>query len=329
MAERQCSRSRPRSAQCPRSQRPTSHRWCASLTCGKNLAETDRQAILALPFTTRRLEPGQYLVWDGDKPQYACLLLSGFAFRHKHAGNGGRQILSIHMKGDIVDLQNSLLGVADHNVQMLTAGEVAMIPADNVREIAFSHPTVGMAMWYETLVEGSIFREWVLNIGRRDARTRIAHLLCEFASAPRGRRAGAADRLRIAAHAGAACRRGRADPGPRQPNADEAGGRRADQPHQAGHFDHRLEEAREGRRLPAALPPPRQPERDQAPSKPAAALSLAARKSITPVRPSTFVRAVARPRGHDPVENCRTLHAHGRWFAACSPDHTALNRAYS
>jgi CRP-like cAMP-binding protein len=38
-----------------------------------------------------------------------------------------------------------------------------------------------MAMWYETLVEGSIFREWVLNIGRRDARTRIAHLLCEFA----------------------------------------------------------------------------------------------------------------------------------------------------
>ena len=36
-------------------------------------------------------------------------------------------------------------------------------------------------MWYETLVEGSIFREWVLNIGRRDARTRIAHLLCEFA----------------------------------------------------------------------------------------------------------------------------------------------------
>jgi hypothetical protein len=36
-------------------------------------------------------------------------------------------------------------------------------------------------MWYETLVEGSIFREWVLNVGRRNARTRIAHLLCELA----------------------------------------------------------------------------------------------------------------------------------------------------
>jgi CRP-like cAMP-binding protein len=55
-----------------------------------------------------------------------------------------------------------------------------MIPVENLREIAFRYPTVGMAMWYETLVEGSIFREWVLNLGRRDARTRIAHLLCEF-----------------------------------------------------------------------------------------------------------------------------------------------------
>ena len=151
------------------------------LSLWSQLSEEDLAAVYALPFTIRRLEAGQYLVWDGDKPQYSCLLMSGFAFRHKHAGNGGRQIMSIHMKGDIVDLQNSLLGIADHNVQMLTAGEVAMIAVEHMREIAFSHPTIGMAMWYETLVEGSIFREWVLNLGRRDARTRIAHLLCEFA----------------------------------------------------------------------------------------------------------------------------------------------------
>src|SRR4051794_26591688 len=152
-----------------------------SLSLREELEPADRAAILALPFSRRKLNAGQYLVWDGDKPQSTCLLLSGFAFRHKHSGNGGRQILSFHMKGDIVDLQNSLLGTADHNVQMLTAGEIAMIPVEAMREIAFSHPAVGMAMWYETLVEGSIFREWVLNIGRRDARTRIAHLLCEFA----------------------------------------------------------------------------------------------------------------------------------------------------
>jgi CRP-like cAMP-binding protein len=146
-----------------------------------SLSEEDRKAVLALPFTERTLSAGQFIVWEGDKPQNTCVLNSGFAYRHKSAGNGGRQIMSIHVMGDIVDLQNSLLGVADHNVQMLSAGKVSLIPVGAMREIAFSRPSVGMALWYETLVEGSIFREWVLNIGRRDGKTRIAHLLCEFA----------------------------------------------------------------------------------------------------------------------------------------------------
>ncbi len=145
------------------------------------LTADDRDAIYALPFTLRKVEASQYLVWDGDKPQHTCLLVSGFAIRHKLAGNGARQIVSIHLRGDIVDLQNSLLGTADHNVQMLTNGQVALMPVEAMRKLAFDHPSVGMAMWYETLVEGSIFREWVLNIGRRGARTRIAHLLCELA----------------------------------------------------------------------------------------------------------------------------------------------------
>ncbi len=145
------------------------------------LGPEDREALLALPFLERDLGANQYIVWEGDRPQHSCLLLSGFAFRHKSAGNGGRQIMSIHMRGDIVDLQNSLLGTADHNVQMLTAGRVALIPVEAMREIAFRRPALGMALWYETLVEGTIFREWILNVGRRDGLTRIAHLLCEFA----------------------------------------------------------------------------------------------------------------------------------------------------
>jgi len=145
------------------------------------LSPDEQEAILALPFTRRKLNAHDHIVWEGDRPQHTCLLLSGFAFRHKVAGNGGRQILSIHIKGDLVDLQNSILGVADHNVQMLSAGEVALMPFEAVRELARSMPNIGMAMWYETLVEASIFREWILNIGRRDAHARIGHLLCEFA----------------------------------------------------------------------------------------------------------------------------------------------------
>ena len=85
------------------------------------------------------------------------------------------------MKGEFVDLQNSLLKTADHSVQMLTAGRIAMIPRQEIERIAFARPNVGRAMWIDSLVDGSIFREAIANVGRRDARTRIAHLLCEFA----------------------------------------------------------------------------------------------------------------------------------------------------
>ncbi len=141
----------------------------------------DQQALLALPNRTIKLRPQEYIVREGDKPQHSCVMISGFSFRHKVAGNGGRQIFSIHMKGDLADLQNSLLGTADHNLQALTHVEAALIPVEAIQDIAFTRPAIGRAMWYETLVDASIFREWTLNVGRRDARTRAAHLLCEFA----------------------------------------------------------------------------------------------------------------------------------------------------
>jgi len=156
-------------------------RMVAKLELWTTFSDLDRAALLALPHIVRSLKAQQYIVWDGDQPQNACVLLSGYAFRHKIVGNGGRQIFSIHMPGDLVDVQNALLGRADHNVQMLTDGDVALIPMEAVRRIAFRHPHVGMALWYETLVEGAIFREWIANVGRRNADVRIAHLLCEFA----------------------------------------------------------------------------------------------------------------------------------------------------
>jgi CRP-like cAMP-binding protein len=59
---------------------------------------------------------------------------------------------------------------------------VAIIPRAALQSLALSHPAIGHALFVNTLVEGSIFREWALNVGRRDARTRLAHFLCEFAA---------------------------------------------------------------------------------------------------------------------------------------------------
>jgi CRP-like cAMP-binding protein len=146
----------------------------------KKLSSEEREALLRLPYRIEAIAPGEYIVREGDKAQHSCLLLSGFACRQKLAGDGSRSISALHLKGDLVDLQNSLLGHADHSVQALTHAKVARIPREAIVALAFRLPNIGLTMWYDTLVDASIFREWILNIARRDAQTRIAHLLCEL-----------------------------------------------------------------------------------------------------------------------------------------------------
>lgn len=164
---------------------PNSHktleRLVQNLELRAELSEEDRCAILDLPFTTRTMEAASYLVREGEPPQQCGVLLSGFAFRQKLTGDGDRQIVALHLPGEAVDFQNIFLDVADHNVQMLTRGEVAFVHRDAIRRLADARPAVSHAIFINTLVDASIFREWVLNVGRRDGRSRTAHVLCEFA----------------------------------------------------------------------------------------------------------------------------------------------------
>jgi CRP-like cAMP-binding protein len=146
-----------------------------------DLAARDREAILDLPCKLKSLPAQGYLVREGDRPDRCAVLLSGYAFRHKLTGDGARQIIALHIPGEAVDFQNMFLDEADHNVQMLTRGEVAEIPRQALEDLVVNHAGVGRAILIATLVEASTFREWALNIGRRDARCRIAHFLCEFA----------------------------------------------------------------------------------------------------------------------------------------------------
>jgi CRP-like cAMP-binding protein len=79
-----------------------------------------------------------------------------------------------------VDLQNALLALADHNIQAVGPVKAAFISISAIGELIAACPSVARAMWIETLLDASIQREWIVNVGRRDARARIAHLFCEL-----------------------------------------------------------------------------------------------------------------------------------------------------
>jgi CRP-like cAMP-binding protein len=151
-----------------------------NLELRSSLSLEDRQAVLNLPHTVRTLEAGTYTVREADAPVHCMVLISGFAYRQKLTGDGERQIVALHIPGDALDFQNLFLDVSDHSIQMLTRGEVALVRISDLQALAQARSDIGHAILVKILVEASIFREWVLNVGRRDARTRVAHLLCEL-----------------------------------------------------------------------------------------------------------------------------------------------------
>lgn len=158
--------------------------FCALLRKLNRLAKLDdgdRRAIASLPFKVGAAGPGTHLVREGDRVTECCLLLDGYAFRYKMAANGNRQIVSFHLPGDVLDLQHILLDRADHNVQTLTGATIGWVPVRALTAVIDERPTIARALWRDTLIDAAIFREWVLNVGRRDAKARIAHMLCEFA----------------------------------------------------------------------------------------------------------------------------------------------------
>jgi CRP-like cAMP-binding protein len=144
------------------------------------LSEDDRAAILALPATVKEFAADQDIVCEGTRPSQCCLLVEGFLCRYKMTPDGKRQIISFHVSGDIPDLQSLHIDVMDHSLATMVASKVALIPHEAVRELTHGQPRIADAFWRDTLIDASTFREWIVNVGSREAYTRIAHLLCEI-----------------------------------------------------------------------------------------------------------------------------------------------------
>ena len=146
------------------------------------LSEDDRSKLLALPGRHERVGPAQVLIRQGDPVGDCCFLVRGFAFRHKGTRCGKRQIISFHMDGDILDLQHLKLPQADHSVETLSDADLVWVGRSEIERLMKDAPNLADALWRDTLVDASIYREWILNLGRRNARSQIAHLLCELAT---------------------------------------------------------------------------------------------------------------------------------------------------
>jgi CRP-like cAMP-binding protein len=144
------------------------------------LDEADIAAIRALPIVVRQWEAGRPIVSEGDRPTDCCLIIEGFCVRAKTTVSGQRQILSIHIAGDIPDLQSLHLHRMDHDLITLIPSTLGFISHASMRALTRARPNIAEALWRDTLIDAAIFREWIVNVGQRPATSRLAHVVLEL-----------------------------------------------------------------------------------------------------------------------------------------------------
>jgi CRP-like cAMP-binding protein len=140
----------------------------------------ERQEILALPGTFEKIRANQVFVRLGERTGHACLIVDGLVGRFGQAADGARQITALHIPGDMADLHSVVSPSASTSLQALTAITILKVPHSALKEVARGFPAIAEAFWRESVLDAAVLGEWTLNVGRRHALARAAHLLCEM-----------------------------------------------------------------------------------------------------------------------------------------------------
>jgi CRP-like cAMP-binding protein len=133
-----------------------------------------------LSYPTRTFTRGDTIIEEGKEVRDIHLLLTGLAARSKILADGRRQIMAFLVPGDLCDVEVFVLRAMDHTIIAMTDTTCLLIPAEVIEGLLTESSDITKALWWSTMVDSGILREWIIDHGRRDAREQIAHLFYEM-----------------------------------------------------------------------------------------------------------------------------------------------------
>ena len=120
---------------------------------------------------TRILERGA--VYD-----HSTILLEGFILRTLD-GPDQRYGVSFHVPGDFVDLHCFALKRLDHNIDTVGTVKVGYVSHETLCKIMLEQPHLARILWFATLLDAAMHREWVMKLEQLTTARRLAHIFCE------------------------------------------------------------------------------------------------------------------------------------------------------
>ncbi len=157
-------------------------RFLQRLMLRSRLTEEEQAAVLGLRTHLIHVTARRDLVSPGQTTDYACLVADGLIGRFDQMRDGRRQITAFHISGDMCDLHSVVSPTTGWGITALSNASVLKVAHVDLRRIVAQYPNIAMAFWRDTVADASILAKWVANLGRKDARARLAHLVCEMAT---------------------------------------------------------------------------------------------------------------------------------------------------
>ena len=164
-----------------RSDSPDLQAFLLRLSRHSSLSTDEQQALLNLPARAKRLDPNRIYVRAGSETDRASLVVEGMIGSFEMKAKGERQMSAILLPGEMANPQSIVQPVATCLIEPLTESLVAEIAHEDLQRLNARYPAVGEALWRECSRLQARISRWVANVARRNAKARLAHLLCEFA----------------------------------------------------------------------------------------------------------------------------------------------------
>jgi len=137
--------------------------------------ETDELARLEEIKYYRSYEAGQTIVWAGDPMDFVGSVVSGIATLTQTMEDGRRQMVGLLLPSDFVGRPGR--AVAGYDVVAVSDLVMCCFRAKPFESMMRQTPHIGQRLLEMTLDELDAAREWMLVLGRKSAREKIASLI--------------------------------------------------------------------------------------------------------------------------------------------------------
>ncbi|UAB79583.1 Crp/Fnr family transcriptional regulator [Erythrobacter sp. SCSIO 43205] len=143
------------------------------------MTEEERDIIEDSIHEVATIEKPTRILEHGAVYHRSTMLIEGFVVRTID-GPENRHAVSFHVPGDFVDLHCFALKRLDHNIDTIGPAKVGYVSHQRLRKIMEERPQLARLLWYSTLLDAAMHREWVMKLEQLTTARRIAHIFAEI-----------------------------------------------------------------------------------------------------------------------------------------------------